>query len=124
MTYDINGDELHVGDIITLDFVIESIKSTDSSPLPDKCNLRHINSDSYQWLREVNTTYCTKKSSKPNIVFNDDCGVNPLVIDGYAKINKAFANPTPEGAEDTDDDYCPNCGEFIEDNHICDDTQD
>ena len=124
MTYDTNGDELHVGDIVTLDFIIESIKSTDSSPLPDKCNLRHINSDSYQWLREVNTTYCTKKSSKPNIVFNDDCGVNPLVIDGYAKINKAFANPTPEGAEDTDDDYCPNCGEFIEDNHICDDTQD
>ena len=137
MTYDINGDELHVGDIITLDFVIESIKSTDSSPLPDKCNLRHINSDSYQWLREVNTSYCTKKSSKPNTVFNDDCGVNPLVIDGYNKINTMLyhSDPTPKGAEDTfvtgiyplsidDSQYCPNCGEFINASHICDDTQD
>ena len=128
MTYDAFGNELKVGDIVTLDFIIESIKTNDSSPLPDKCNLRHINSDSYQWLREVNTSYCTKKSSKPDIKYGDSEQQyhNNSISNAYDEINKAFnktSNAYPWVLPD--DAYCPMCGEFVEDaSHVCNDVND
>src|ERR1035437_10110748 len=101
---DANGDTLKVGDIITLEFVVQDIHANNSSPLPDVCDLRHINSDSYQWLKGVPTIYCTKKATT---TYNFD--MSQQVSDGYDNINKAINDSPmthPLSYPLSDDHYC------------------